>query len=236
MSDSNKAVVILSGGLDSTTCMAVAKEEGYDIWPLTFFYGQKHSIELESAKRVAAHYGYADRHFIADLNGMIRGSALTDADKEVPTDRSEEEMRAEIPSTYVPARNIIFLSIALSYAETIGAEAMYIGVNALDYSGYPDCRPQFIDAFQQVINTGTVAGAHGHGIQIKAPLQHMTKAEIVQLAARLQAPLELSHSCYTGAVPACGVCDSCQLRIKGFKEAGVPDPIPYAIHIDWSEM
>jgi 7-cyano-7-deazaguanine synthase len=236
MSNSKKAVVILSGGLDSTTCMALAKDEGYDIWPLTFFYGQKHSIELESAKKVAAHYGYADRHFIADLNGMIRGSALTDEDKEVPTARSEEEMQAEIPSTYVPARNIIFLSIALSYAETIGAEAMYIGVNALDYSGYPDCRPQFIDAFQQVINTGTVAGAHGHGIQIKAPLQHLSKAEIVQLATRLQAPLELSHSCYLGTIPACGVCDSCQLRIKGFKEAGIPDPIPYAVEIDWSEM
>ncbi|MFC4768134.1 7-cyano-7-deazaguanine synthase QueC [Effusibacillus consociatus] len=233
MSDTKKAVVILSGGLDSTTCMAVARDAGYDVWPLTFFYGQKHSIELESAKRVAAHYGYETRHFIADLNGIIRGSALTDADKEIPTGRSEEEMTSEIPVTYVPARNIVFLSIALSYAESIGAEALYIGVNALDYSGYPDCRPEFIQAFQEVINKGTVAGAHGNGIQIEAPLQNLTKAEIVKLGTRVGAPLEFTHSCYLGTDPSCGVCDSCQLRIKGFKEAGVEDPIRYAIDIDW---
>lgn len=234
MSEAKKAVVILSGGLDSTTCMAIAAEEGYDIWPLTFFYGQKHSIELESAKKVAEHYGYADRHFIANLNGMIHGSALTDDDKEVPLERSEEEMGKEIPITYVPARNIIFLSIALSYAEAIGAEAMYIGVNALDYSGYPDCRPEFIEAFQEVINKGTVAGAHGKGIQIKAPLQNLSKAEIAAIGSKLHAPLEFTHSCYLGTVPSCGLCDSCQLRIKGFKAAGIKDPIPYAIDIAWT--
>ncbi|WP_018132346.1 7-cyano-7-deazaguanine synthase QueC [Effusibacillus pohliae] len=233
MQAKNKAVVILSGGLDSTTCMAVAQDGGLELWPLTFFYGQKHSIELESAKRVAAHYGCGNRHFIADLNGLIRGSALTDADKDIPVGRTEAEMQAEIPSTYVPARNIVFLAVALSYAEAIGAEAIYIGVNALDYSGYPDCRPEFIEAFQEVINKGTVAGAHGDGIRIEAPLQHLTKADIVRLASRLNAPLELTHSCYQGTDPACGVCDSCQLRIKGFKEAGVKDPVAYAIEIDW---
>ncbi|BCJ86569.1 7-cyano-7-deazaguanine synthase QueC [Effusibacillus dendaii] len=233
MTETNKAVVILSGGLDSTTCMAVARDAGYDVWPLTFFYGQKHSIELESAKRVAAHYGCQDRHFIANLNGIIRGSALTDADKEIPVNRLETEMSSEIPVTYVPARNIIFLSIALSYAESIDAQSIWIGVNALDYSGYPDCRPEFIESFQQVINKGTVAGAHGKGIQIEAPLQHLTKAEIVKLANRLQAPLLHTHSCYQGTDPACGVCDSCQLRIKGFQEAGVRDPIEYAIPINW---
>lgn len=233
MSEAKKAVVILSGGLDSTTCMAVARDAGYEVWPLTFFYGQKHSIELESAKRVAAHYDCENRHLIADLNGIIRGSALTDADKEIPVGRTEQEISSEIPATYVPARNIIFLSIALSCAEAMGAEAIYIGVNALDYSGYPDCRPEFIQAFQEVINKGTVAGAHGHGIRIEAPLQNLTKAEIVKLGTKLNAPLELTHSCYLGTEPACGVCDSCQLRIRGFKEAGVKDPVKYAIDVDW---
>ncbi|UOF90485.1 7-cyano-7-deazaguanine synthase QueC [Fodinisporobacter ferrooxydans] len=228
-----KAVVILSGGLDSTTCMAIAKRAGYDVYPITFFYGQKHSIELDAAKKVAAAYRLSERHFIANLNGMIRGSALTDADIAIPTERSIAEMSQDIPVTYVPARNIIFLSIALSYAETIGAEAMYIGVNALDYSGYPDCRPEFIEAFQNVIRTGTVAGAHGQGIRIEAPLQHMTKRDIVKTAMELQAPVEFSHSCYQGTNPACGVCDSCILRIKGFQEAGYRDPIPYAIAINW---
>lgn len=229
----NKAVIILSGGLDSTTCMAVAKQEGYELYPLTFSYGQKHSVELLSAQSVAAAYGVTDRHFIANLTGLIRGSALTDDDLEIPTGRTEEQMHAEIPITYVPARNIIFLSIALSYAESIGASVMYIGVNALDYSGYPDCRPEFIDAFRKVIQLGTVAGAHGNGIEIQAPLQHLTKAEISKLGMNLGAPLELTHSCYKGTVPSCGVCDSCKLRIRGFQEAGLRDPIPYEIQIKW---
>ena len=234
MSDTKKAVIILSGGLDSTTCMAVAQSEGYELYPLSFFYGQKAAIELEGAKKVAAHYGVDKRHFIADLNGIIRGSALTDADKEIPTGRSDDEMGNGVPVTYVPARNIIFLSIALSYAESIGAEAMYIGVNALDYSGYPDCRADFIAAFQEVINKGTAAGAHGEGIRIATPLQFLSKAEIVKLGTELGAPLQYSHSCYFGTDPSCGICDSCLLRIKGFQEAGVKDPIPYAVEIDWN--
>lgn len=233
MTEERKAVVILSGGLDSTTCMAIAQKQGFDIWPLTFFYGQKHSIELESAKKVVHAYGLTERHFIANLNGIIRGSALTDEDKQIPLYRSEEEMSHEIPVTYVPARNIIFLSIALSYAESIDATDIFIGVNALDYSGYPDCRPAFIRSFQEVINKGTVAGAHGKGIRLQTPLENLTKREIVTLGMELNAPLELTHSCYLGTHPACGVCDSCQLRIKGFKEAGYRDPIPYAIEINW---
>jgi len=234
MTSTKKAIIILSGGLDSTTCMAVAQAEGYELYPLSFYYGQKAAVELDMAKQVAAHYGVAERHFIADLNGLIRGSALTDADKEIPLHRSDDEIgEAVVPVTYVPARNIIFLSIALSYAEAIGAEAMYIGVNALDYSGYPDCRADFIEAFQEVIHRGTAAGISGHPVQIKTPLQHLSKAEIVKLGTELQAPLHVSHSCYTGEVPSCGVCDSCQLRIKGFQAAGIPDPIPYAVAIDW---
>ncbi len=228
---SKKAVIILSGGLDSTTCMAVAQADGYELYPLSFHYGQKAAIELESAKQASAFYGVQDRHFIADLKGLIRGSALTDADKEIPTGRSGDEQ--DIPVTYVPARNIIFLSIALSYAETIGADAMYIGVNALDYSGYPDCRADFIAAFQEVINKGTAAGVSGAGIAIKTPLQFLSKAEIVKLGTELGAPLHLSHSCYFGTDPSCGVCESCALRIRGFQEAGVKDPIPYAVEIDW---
>lgn len=233
MTEAKKAVIILSGGLDSTTCMAVAKQEGYELYPLSFFYGQKAAIELEMAKKVADFYHVADRHFIADLKGIIRGSALTDADKEIPKNRDEATMESDIPVTYVPARNIIFLSIALSYAEAIGAEAMYIGVNALDYSGYPDCRHEFIEAFQEVINKGTAAGAHGEGITIKTPLQFLSKGGIVKLGTELGAPLHFSHSCYYGTDPSCGECDSCLLRIKGFQEAGVPDPIPYAKPIDW---
>ncbi|MGZ4031765.1 MAG: 7-cyano-7-deazaguanine synthase QueC [Tumebacillaceae bacterium] len=234
MSETKKAVIILSGGLDSTTCMAVAEKEGYELYPLSFYYGQKAAIELESAKKVAEHYGVADRHFIADLNSIIRGSALTDTDKEIPTNRNEEEMDQAVPVTYVPARNIIFLSIALSYSEAIGATAMYIGVNALDYSGYPDCRADFIAAFQEVINKGTAAGAHGNGISIETPLQFLSKADIVRLGTELGAPLQYSHSCYFGTDPSCGICDSCLLRIKGFQEAGVPDPIRYEIDIDWT--
>lgn len=230
-----QAVIILSGGLDSTTCMAVAANAGYELHPLSFNYGQKASIELESAKKVARHYGVGERHFIADLNGLIRGSALTDADKAIPTNRSDEEIgEAVVPTTYVPARNIIFLSIALSYAEAIGAEAMYIGVNALDYSGYPDCRADFIAAFQDVIAKGTAAGISGRPIRIETPLQFLTKGGIVKLGTELNAPLHLSHSCYFGTDPSCGKCDSCLLRIKGFQEAGVPDPIPYAVNVEWT--
>ncbi|MBX6395433.1 MAG: 7-cyano-7-deazaguanine synthase QueC, partial [Alicyclobacillaceae bacterium] len=199
-----RAVVVLSGGLDSTTCMAVAARDGYDLYPITFSYGQKHAVELESARQVAAYYGVGERHLIFDLGDYIRGSSLTDPDKEIPTGRREEEMASVIPSTYVPARNIVFLSLALSFAERIDARAIFIGVNALDYSGYPDCRPEFLAAFQRVIDVGTVSGAHGEGIRLEAPLAHLTKAQIIQLGTRLGAPYALTHSCYQGTTPACG--------------------------------
>lgn len=222
-----KAVVLLSGGLDSTTCMGVAAREGYEIHPISFYYNQRHSTELESARAVAQFYGIGeDRHMIVDLGRTIRGSSLT-GDAEVPLGRDVEEMGSDIPSTYVPSRNIIFLAHAASYAEAIGAEAIYIGVNALDYSGYPDCRPEFVAAFQQVLNVGTKPGAEGRPVRIETPLLNLSKAQISRLGTDIGAPLHLSYTCYSGTRPSCGVCDACLLRLKGFREAGLEDPIPY---------
>lgn len=220
-----KAVILLSGGLDSTVCMAYAKEAGYELYPISFNYHQRHSIELESAKKVAAFYQVA-RHIVIETNmNDIGGSALTDTSIEVPDGNIESE---EIPVTYVPARNLIFLSYALSYAEAIGAERVLIGVNALDYSGYPDCRPAFIEKFQEVANYATKATAADHKeILIETPLLNLSKKEIVELGTKLGAPLHVSHSCYRGGEKACGECDSCKLRLKGFREAGLVDPVPY---------
>lgn len=221
-----KAVVLLSGGLDSTTCMGVAINEGYEVHPLSFSYNQRHETELESAQAVAAFYGATERHLVIDLGRSIRGSALT-GDADVPLGRSVSAMGQDIPSTYVPSRNLIFLAHAASYAESVGAEAIYIGVNALDYSGYPDCRPEFVEAFQRVLDVGTKPGAEGHAVQIKTPLLQLSKAEISKLGVDLGAPLQLSYTCYTGTRPSCGECDACLLRLKGFREAGLEDPIPY---------
>jgi len=227
-----RAVVILSGGLDSTTCMGIAAAEGYALYALTFDYGQRHRIELEAAKRVAAHYRVRE-HRIARLDFLhdIGGSALTDPDIPVPT----HGLSDEIPVTYVPARNLLFLALAAAYAEVKGAEAIFIGVNALDYSGYPDCRPAFIEAMQEAIRRGTKAGVEGHPIAIHTPLLHMTKAEIIRTGMKLGVPYHLTTSCYQGGDVACGVCDSCRLRIKGFQEAGARDPIPYAVPIAWPD-
>lgn len=220
-----KAVVLLSGGLDSTVCMAVAKSQGFEVYPLSFNYHQRHERELECAKAVAAHYA-VDRHLIVETNmDAIGGSALTDSNITVPTGDVE---RGDIPVTYVPARNLIFLSYALGYAEVVGAEKIFIGVNALDYSGYPDCRPEFINLFQQVADYSTKAAVQDHrSITIETPLISLSKKDIVLLGDKLQAPLHLSTSCYNGGEAACGVCDSCLLRLKGFAEAGVKDPILY---------
>ncbi|MDN5347656.1 MAG: 7-cyano-7-deazaguanine synthase [Clostridia bacterium] len=223
-----RVVVVLSGGMDSSTCMGIAHAAGQEIFPLTFIYGQKHAVELEAARKVAAHYGVSGRHKIVDLTGLLSGSALTDADKDIPVGRSLAEIGAGIPITYVPARNIVFLSLALAWAEPLGAEAIYLGVNVLDYSGYPDCRPDFIRAFQEVINKGTAAGVEGRGIRIETPLINLSKAEIVRKGVELGVPYHLTYSCYNGTVPSCGTCDACQLRLKGFHEAGLVDPIPYA--------
>ena len=219
-----KAVVLLSGGLDSTTCMAVAKEHGREPYPISFDYHQRHSIELEGAKKIAAFYK-VKKHLIIETNmESIGGSALTDEAIEVP---EGDTSRSSVPVTYVPARNLIFLSYALGYAEVIGARYVYIGVNSVDYSGYPDCRPEFIRHFQAVADYSTEAASEGKRIEVVAPLQELSKADIVRLAARLAVPLELTHSCYNGGEKACGICDSCKLRLQGFAEAGVEDPIEY---------
>ena len=219
-----KAVVLLSGGLDSTTCMAVAKEAGRELYPISFNYHQRHSIELEGAKEVAAFYR-VKKHLIIETNmERIGGSALTDRAIAVP---EGDVSRTAVPVTYVPARNLIFLSYAVGYAETIGARYVYIGVNSVDYSGYPDCRPEFIQRFQAATDYATEAASEGKRIEIVAPLQNLSKAEIVRLAARLAVPLELTHSCYNGGEKACGVCDSCKLRRQGFALAGIEDPIEY---------
>ena len=221
----DKAVVLLSGGLDSTVCMAVAKSQDLEIFPISFDYHQRHRIELYSARKVAAFYGVG-RHLIVETNmEAIGGSALTDPGINVPEGDIE---RADVPITYVPARNLIFLSYALSYAEVLQAQYVFIGVNAVDYSGYPDCRPEFIQRFQALADFSTKSAAvDRRHIKIATPLQTLSKKEIVLLGQRLGAPLALTHSCYKGGEKACGVCDSCRLRLKGFAEAGVIDPIAY---------
>lgn len=219
-----KAVVILSGGLDSTTCMGYARAAGHQLFPITFDYGQRHQIELTCAKKVAAHYGATEHKTVRlDFLRQIGGSALTDDTVEVP----QGGVSDDIPVTYVPGRNLLFLSMAASYAEVIGASAIYIGVNALDYSGYPDCRPEFIESVQQTIALGTKAGVNGHAISIETPLVHLRKADIVRKGMDMGVPYELTTSCYLGGEVACGTCDSCRLRLKGFAQAGYEDPIPY---------
>ena len=221
-----KAVIVLSGGLDSTTCMGIAQEKGYELFPITFDYGQRHRVEINNARQVANFYNVSERlHVIAlDFLRKIGGSALTDDSILVPMDGVDEQ---DIPVTYVPGRNLLFLSIATSYAEVIGAESIYIGVNALDYSGYPDCRPKFIEKVQEVIRLATKVGVTGQSIQIQTPLLHLTKADIIREGIRLGVPYHLTTSCYNGQAEACGVCDSCRLRLRGFEEAGQQDPIAY---------
>jgi 7-cyano-7-deazaguanine synthase len=223
-----RQVVILSGGLDSTTCMALAAKDG-DRPPLalSFDYGQSHRIELERAAKVAAHYG-AERLLVAIDTRAWGGSALTDSSVEIPrptapTDRNEADS-VDIPVTYVPARNSIFLAVALGVAEARDADAVYLGVNALDYSGYPDCRPAFVEAFRAVAAVGQKRGLEGRPVDIRTPLVDLTKAQIIRLALDLGAPVELTWSCYRAGPEPCGDCDACQLRARGFAEAGVADP------------
>jgi 7-cyano-7-deazaguanine synthase len=222
-----KAVVLLSGGLDSTVCMAVARNQGYELLPISFNYQQRHSRELQCAKKVADFYG-VKKHLIIQTNmGEIGGSALTDANVSVP---AGDISRSDIPVTYVPARNLIFLSYALGFAEVSGADRIYIGVNALDYSGYPDCRPEFIRLFQQLADYSTKASVQDQRkIIIETPLLQLGKKDIVRLGMDLKAPLALTFSCYQGGEQACGRCDSCLLRLRGFAEAGFKDPIPYQV-------
>ncbi len=224
-----KAVVLSSGGLDSTTAMAIAKAEGYEVYSLSFNYGQRHALELEAAKRVAEALA-AKEHLIIDLDlRKIGGSALTGG-IEVPKGRNENRMKEEVPATYVPARNTIFLSCALAWAEVVGASDIFIGVNAMDYSGYPDCRPEYIRAFETMANLALKVSVEGMmKIRIQAPLIRMTKAEIIRKGIELGIDYRLTQSCYDPSPEgmACGQCDSCLLRKKGFREAGIPDPTVY---------
>ena len=223
------AVCLLSGGLDSSTCLAYARREGFNCYALSFNYGQRHLFELEAAKRVAASLGAIDHKIInLDLRAF-GGSALT-ADIDVPKSRNAEQMAHGIPVTYVPARNTIFLSLALAWAETLGASDIFIGVNAIDYSGYPDCRPEYIEAFTKMADLATRAGVEGHSrLIIHTPLIHRSKADITQLAAELGVDFRLTFTCYDpdSSGRSCGLCDACILRLKGLVEAGLSDPIPY---------
>ena len=223
------AVLLLSGGLDSTTMLALAVQQGFDVHAMTFRYGQRHSSEIEAARRVASAYGVRD-HVVADIDlRTFGGSALT-ADIDVPKDGTDAAISHGIPITYVPARNTIFLSFCLAWAEVLGASDIFIGVNALDYSGYPDCRPEYVQAFQAMANLATRGGVEGTTpIRIQTPLLMMTKREIVQLGLSLGVDYGMTLSCYdpSPAGEACGHCDACHLRLRGFSEAGASDPAPY---------
>lgn len=227
---SKRAVVLLSGGLDSATALAVARRDGFHCHALTIAYGQRHAAELEAARRVASSMGVAEHRIMPLDLRMIGGSALT-AELDVPKDRSGEQMSAGIPVTYVPARNTVFLALALGWAEVLGSFDIYIGVNAIDYSGYPDCRPEFIAAFEDLANLATKAGVEKQSrFRINAPLVQLSKAEIIRLGTSLGVDYRLTHSCYDPAADgaACGRCDSCRLRRAGFEAASVSDPTRYA--------
>ena len=225
--DSGPAIVLVSGGLDSATVLAMARAEGFRCIALSFDYGQRHRVELEAAARVARAGGTVEHRILSLPIGELGGSALTDTSIDVPA--ASESASDQVPVTYVPARNTIFLAMALGLAEITGAKDIFIGANAVDYSGYPDCRPEFIAAFEKVANLATREGIEGAGFRIRAPLVAMTKAEIITAGSRLGVDYGLTISCYnpTDQGAACGVCDSCQLRMKGFAEAGIDDPTLY---------
>ena len=230
MTNNKKAVVLLSGGLDSGTVAQIPSIEGYELYAMSFAYGQRHSVELEAAKKIAKFCGVKEHRVVNIDLGKLGGSALTDAKIDVPKDRDESEMSSGIPVTYVPVRNLVFLSYALAWAEIIGAFDIFIGVNSLDYSGYPDCRPEFIESFAKTANLASAAGVEGKGLfKIQTPIISMTKAQIITEGTRLGFDYSLTHSCYdpNDAGISCGKCDSCKLRLRGFQEAGLTDPIRY---------
>jgi 7-cyano-7-deazaguanine synthase len=223
-----RAVVLVSGGLDSATALAIAVRDGFEPYALSFDYGQRHRVEVEAAKRVAASLGVREHRFAAIDLRVFGGSALTDKIS-VPKNREIKE-GADIPTTYIPARNTIFLSYALAWSEVLGAEDIFIGANAVDYSGYPDCRPAFITAFEELAAVATKAGVEGTRFRVRAPLISMSKADIIRRGAELGVDFAVTHSCYdpTAGGLACGACDSCRIRLEGFRSAGMQDPIPYA--------
>jgi 7-cyano-7-deazaguanine synthase len=223
------AVVLLSGGIDSTTSLAIAIDQGYEAYALSFDYGQRHQIETEAARRVAKSLGARD-HRIAKIDLRVFGDSALTEDIDVPKQRAEKQIAQGIPITYVPARNTIFLAYALALAEVIPANDIFLGVNAIDYSGYPDCRPEFVEAFEKLANVGTKAGVEGRRFQVQTPLIKLSKADIIRKGVEFGVDFSLTHSCYdpTPEGLACGECDSCFLRLKGFREAGMKDPIRYA--------
>ncbi|MGD0938889.1 MAG: 7-cyano-7-deazaguanine synthase QueC [Terracidiphilus sp.] len=228
-SNAKRAVVLLSGGLDSATVLAIARNQGYELYALSFSYGQRHIVELEAARRVAGAIGVA-AHRIAQIDLRVFGGSALTGDFAVPKGRSADEMSHDIPITYVPARNTIFLSFALAWAEVLGSSDIFIGVNALDYSGYPDCRPEFIEAFERMANLATKAGVEGRQtLKIHTPLIALTKAEIIRKGTELGVDYGLTSSCYDPSPSGkpCGECDSCLLRQKGFRENGIEDPLGY---------
>jgi len=231
---SRPAVVLVSGGMDSAVTLAEARAAGFEACALSFDYGQRHAVELAAAERVARAGGAREHRTVRLDLSALGGSALT-ADVDVPKDRSDDAIGAGVPLTYVPARNTVFLAVALGWAEVLGARDLFLGINAVDYSGYPDCRPAFVHAFEELARVATAAGAeHGERFHVHAPLADLSKAAIVRRALELEVDLGLTHTCYDprsddgAAVVACGRCDACQLRLRGFEEAGVPDPIAYA--------
>lgn len=227
--EKSRAVVLLSGGLDSTTALAIAKSEGHEIYALTFRYGQRHEVEIEAARRIAEQFT-VERHVVAEINLRVFGGSALTGDVEIPKGRDAEEMGRGIPVTYVPARNTIFLSFALAWAEVLGSSDVFIGVNALDYSGYPDCRPEYIEAYQRMANLATKAGVEGRQkLSIHTPLIHLSKAQIIKRGIELGVDYSLTSTCYDPSPEglACGQCDACLLRLKGFDENGLEDPATY---------
>jgi 7-cyano-7-deazaguanine synthase len=228
-----KAVCLISGGLDSCVTAHITKDEGYEIYALSFNYGQRHKKEIKSAKTIAS-LVKAKKHIIFNINlSKFKGSSLTDESMYLEKDKNLDEIGKKIPSTYVPARNTVFLSISLAYAESIDADAIFIGATASDYSGYPDCRKEYMEAYQKMADLATKKAVEDKKIEIKAPLIDLNKAEIIKKGLKLGAPFKKTWSCYVGNEKACGRCDSCLLRLKGFKEAGINDPLDYDFVPDW---
>jgi 7-cyano-7-deazaguanine synthase len=228
-----KAVCLISGGLDSAVSVFIAKDMGYDLFALSFFYGQRHNKEIESAKKIAKILD-VKKHEIFNIDiGQFGGSSLVDGSIKLEIDHKLEDIGNGIPNTYVPARNTIFLSVALGFAETVDADAIFIGATAVDYSGYPDCRPEYFNAFQKMLDIATKKGVNGKSIRIMTPVLKLNKSEIIKKGHTLGVPFEKTWSCYSGKEKACGRCDSCLLRLKGFKKAGLKDPLKYEILPDW---